>query len=252
VSAVLILAKPMSTECFSNYRPLIGQIFFGVRSSLSTSAFGSFMTLFTSALNLYPWLDRAYKYLKEFATIHVCPLSESDQCLYDTAFHRFRELMGDFQSLHRLKYAQYIVRIESGLKNNPRGFFMYADMKRNASGYPSSMFLGSNCAWDSHNIADLFAGFFQCVYVQEDWIPDSDGHKMPSIEVSEDEVECAFLSLDVNKGPGPDGITPAILKRLASVVKVLLTFVFNLSLSAGVFDWKESIIYCYSFIQERR
>jgi hypothetical protein len=77
-------------------------------------------------------------------------------------------------------------------------------------------------------------------------IPDSDrsttdnGHKMSAI----DEVECAFLGLDVNKGPGPDGITPAILKRLASVVIVLLTFVFNLSLSAGVFPtiWKESFV----------
>jgi hypothetical protein len=67
---------------------------------------------------------------------------------------------------------------------------------------------------------------------------------MSAIEVSENEVECAFLGLDVNKGPGPDGITPAILKRLASVVKVHLTFVFNLSLSAGVFPaiWKESFI----------
>jgi hypothetical protein len=41
----------------------------------------------------------------------------------------------------------------------------------------------------------------------DNWMPDSglptpdDGHKMPAIEVSEDEVECAFL--------GPDGITPA-------------------------------------------
>jgi hypothetical protein len=37
------------------------------------------------------------------------------------------------------------------------------------------------------------------------------------------------------QGPSPDGITPAILKQLASVVKVPLTVVFNLSLSAGVF-----------------
>jgi hypothetical protein len=62
----------------------------------------------------------------------------------------------------------------------------------------------------------------------------TDGHKMSVIEVSsEDEVECAFLGLHVNKRPGPDGITAAILKRLASVVKIPLTFVFNLSLSAG-------------------
>jgi hypothetical protein len=37
------------------------------------------------------------------------------------------------------------------------------------------------------------------------------------------------------QGPSPDGITPAILKQLASVVKVPLTVVFNLSLCAGVF-----------------
>jgi hypothetical protein len=38
--------------------------------------------------------------------------------------------------------------------------------------------------------------------------------------------------------------TPAILKRLASVIKVPLTFVFNLSLSASVFPaiWKESFV----------
>jgi hypothetical protein len=125
------------------------------------------------------------------------------------------------------------VRIEGGLKNNPRGFFKYADMKRNASGYPFFMFLGSDCARDSQRIANLFAGFFQSVYVRDDWIPDGDlptpgdDHKMSAIEVSEDEVECAFLGLDVNKGPGPDGITPAILKRLASVVKVPLTFVLT-------------------------
>jgi hypothetical protein len=52
------------------------------------------------------------------------------------------------------------VRIEVCLKNNPREFFKYADMKRNASGYPSSMFLGSDCARDSQSIANLLAGFF--------------------------------------------------------------------------------------------
>jgi hypothetical protein len=70
------------------------------------------------------------------------------------------------------------------VKDNPRGLFKYADMKRNASGYPSSMFLGSDCARDSQSIANLFAGFFQSVYVRDDWIPDNDlptpgdGHKM--------------------------------------------------------------------------
>jgi hypothetical protein len=94
-------------------------------------------------------------------------------------------------------------------------------MKRNASSYPASMFLGSDCARNSQSIANLFAGFFQSVYVRDDWIPDDDqptpgaGHKMSAIEVSKDEVDCAFLGLNVNKGPGSGRITPAILKRLA-------------------------------------
>jgi hypothetical protein len=46
---------------------------------------------------------KAHKYLKEFETVHIRPISESDQCLYD------------FKSLHLLKYAQYIVRIETCL-----------------------------------------------------------------------------------------------------------------------------------------
>jgi hypothetical protein len=50
---------------------------------------------------------------------------------------------------------------------------------------------------------------------------------MSAIEVSGDEVECAFLDLDVNKGPGPDEITPAILKRLTLIVKDPLTLIFN-------------------------
>jgi hypothetical protein len=37
------------------------------------------------------------------------------------------------------------------LKNNFRGFFKYADMKRNASGYPSSMVYGGDCARDSQH-----------------------------------------------------------------------------------------------------
>jgi hypothetical protein len=94
--------------------------------------------------------------------------------------------------------------------------------------------------------------------VRDDWIPDSDlptfydGHKMSAMEVSEHQVECAFLGLDVNRGPGPNGIAPAILKRLASVVKVPLTFVFILSLNAGCFSWHLEGVFCCSFIQELR
>jgi hypothetical protein len=48
-----------------------------------------------------------------------------------------------------------------------------------------------------------------------------------------------FSGLGNQQRPGPNGITSAILKRL-----VPLTFVFNLSLSAGAFPaiWKQSLV----------
>jgi hypothetical protein len=60
------------------------------------------------------------------------------------------------------------------------------------------MFLGNECAQDSQSIANLSVGFFQSVYMRDDWIPDSDlptpddSHKMSTIEISDDEFECAF------------------------------------------------------------
>jgi hypothetical protein len=35
------------------------------------------------------------------------------------------------------------------------------------------LFVGNDCARDSQSIANLFAGFFQSLYVRDDWIPDS-------------------------------------------------------------------------------
>jgi hypothetical protein len=71
--------------------------------------------------------------------------------------------------MHRLKYAQYVERVEVGLKSNPRCFFTFANLKRNSSGNPSAMFLGGTCARNAQEIAD-----FEVVYVsdnsQEDFV----------------------------------------------------------------------------------
>jgi Reverse transcriptase (RNA-dependent DNA polymerase) len=64
------------------------------------------------------------------------------------------------------------------------------------------------------------------------------------LQFAEIAVHEAIMDLDEQKGPGPDGITSSILKKLVTVVQVPLTFLFNLSLSSGVFSaiWKESFI----------
>jgi hypothetical protein len=98
----------------------------------------------------------------------------------------------------------------------------------------------------------LFADFFQSVYVKDDdpiisYTPDCAGNlqKVSLILFAENAVFEAIMDFDEQKGSEPEGITPSILKKLVSVVQAPLAFLFNLSLSSGVFSvvWKESFIF---------
>lgn len=53
-----------------------------------------------------------------------------------------------------------------------------------------------------------------------------------------------LLNIDVDKGPGPDDIPPSLMKNCASTLCQPLLYIFNLSLSVGVFPqfWKISHI----------
>jgi hypothetical protein len=50
--------------------------------------------------------------------------------------------------------------------------------------------------------------------------------------------------LDTQRGPGPDGISPLILKKIRLVVTQPLAILFNLSLLSEVFPcvWKKSYV----------
>jgi hypothetical protein len=56
-------------------------------------------------------------------------MTELQQCEYDAASQRFFVLRGAFKGMHRLKYAQYIERVEAGLKSNTCCFFNFANLK---------------------------------------------------------------------------------------------------------------------------
>jgi hypothetical protein len=95
---------------------------------------------------------------------------------YDAASQRFLDLKGAFKGMHRLKYAQYIERVETGRKSNPCYFFKLVNLKQNSSVYPSAMLLGGACVRNAQEIADLFGEYFLGAYVrdssQEDFVMD--------------------------------------------------------------------------------
>jgi hypothetical protein len=148
-----------------------------------------------------------------------------------------------------LKYAQYIERIEAGLTSNPRCFFKFVNLKQNSSGYLSAMFLGATCARNAQEIANLFGEYFQDVYMmddlQDDFVVDDGVEDSSTVLLSQLEevtMEQGILALDTQKGPGPDLISPLILKKIGLVVKRPFAVLFNLWLLSGVFPcvWEQS------------
>jgi hypothetical protein len=80
--------------------------------------------------------------------------------------------------------------LKTVLKNDMRSFFKFE--KRNSSGYPSSMFFESQSARGPEEAVNLFAEFFQDVYVSEaeptlnSW-PDEehDSHKVSLVQLTQ-------------------------------------------------------------------
>jgi hypothetical protein len=58
-------------------------------------------------------------------------------------------------------------------------------------------------------------------------------HPLDNFDISEQEVLGQLLTLNLNKPPGPDGISPKILKNIASWLYKSLLKLFDISLSSG-------------------
>jgi hypothetical protein len=72
-------------------------------------------------------------------------------------------------------------------------------------------------------LCGLFAEFIQRAYTEDVWVPSDPGpeHMLDdppfgALQFYSDEHESVLQDLDVNKGFGPDGIPPIILKNCAS------------------------------------
>jgi hypothetical protein len=63
----------------------------------------------------------------------------------------------------------------------------------------------------------------------------SDEPPFGSLQFTVLEVLNALLDLDTNKGPGPDGVPPFILKSCASAFALPLCRLFNRSLASCIF-----------------
>jgi hypothetical protein len=81
----------------------------------------------------------------------------------------------------------------------------------------------------------------QRTYTDNVWVPSNSGPEhvpddppFDALQFTSDEVESVLQDMDVNKGSGPDGIPPIILKNSAFAKP--LSLLFNRSMATSVFS----------------
>jgi hypothetical protein len=129
---------------------------------------------------------------------------------------------------------------ESRRRSRSKDLFWIRDLKKKRVGYPSVMHFEGHLASGLEKICDLFAEFIQRTYTDDVWVPSDLGPEhMPD---NSPFGTFQFTSdLDVNKGFGPHGIPPIILKNCVSAFAKLL---FNRCMATKVFPerWKVSFV----------
>ena len=113
-------------------------------------------------------------------------------------------------------YQQYCKRLECNINNDVKVFWNFVNRNARSSTIPTEIKYGNDSANSDEHIANLFAGYFESVYktsvasypsaVQCGFVD------VNSISIKIREVLDKINSLNINKGPGEDGI-PSVFMR---------------------------------------
>lgn len=149
-------------------------------------------------------------------------------------------------------FHNYIRRMEQTAKQDPSSFWSFIRSRKQSNRIPAEMTFKDSSANSPHELANLFADFFEEVHstTSPTFSPDSVRNcpiynlNCPPLVVSQNDVLLALEKLDVSKGPGTDNIPPLFLRECADSLLTPLTIIFNKSLSESTFPeaWKSASI----------
>jgi hypothetical protein len=164
---------------------------------------------------------------------------------------RYRRLQLEARFLIRDSNRQYMEDVVSeNHKGNPKKFWAYVKSKRqDSSGVPPLKDKDGFVRSDSLTKAEILNAQFQSVYTRESMshLPDMGSKQQPDMDriiVNRRGVQNLLEKLNPHKAPGPDGVSPFILRAAAEEIAPILTDIYQKSLDTGVvpIDWKEAVI----------
>lgn len=150
---------------------------------------------------------------------------------YEAAEKSFSELNDRLFDIHNR-------RTQENIKSNPKEFWKYVKMDGGYDKYPNEMHWDDRVAKSDSEIVNLFADYFESLYVPDDETWDFDDIYAPvdgaeDIQVSLFDIEAAIHSLDWNSGAGPDELKPSVIKMCASTVAWPIWLLYQKSYDVG-------------------
>lgn len=158
------------------------------------------------------------------------------------------------QNLVKTLYNDYMEKLESEIKENPKLFWTHVKAKRGGSSvYPLSMTDGQTTTSNGSDICGLFGKYFASVYTSENSTgPKTDSSLLDTIatnsqclitpELDSDILLKKLQCVNIRKGAGPDGIPPLFISACASALATPLLKIYKVSLATGIFpsEWKKA------------
>jgi hypothetical protein len=195
--------------------------------------------------NHVPLRRRRHKYCCHWMTPQLARLRNQR----NRSFKRYQRT-GSNADLNASLYKEYEHQQALLVYSDPKQFWKVINKRRGVDGVPRRMQLEDKLGENLSQTAELFADFFQSVFVVDD---DVDNIVLPSgpspatlcdLRLCEDVVLQGLNQLNVNKGAGPDQLPNRFLKSLATGLAHPLCHLFNASLESGEFPaiWKSAFL----------
>ena len=167
----------------------------------------------------------------------------------------FKRSSDAYRQLNAGLYKSYVMRVQTDLRRNPKGFWNFVNSKRKCSEIPLNVYLDEIESTTTEQSCELFAKFFVSVF-SENMASDSEAESasadvpadlvdLSTFEITPDMILAATKKLKRSCCPGPDGIPALVFARCATAIVEPLCLIFNKSFEQAKFPaiWKQSFMF---------
>lgn len=197
------------------------------------------------------WYDKKIIKLKNSRNKMYNKLCRERLLNVDADDNEFIKARDEFDSYHKQIYGKYVRELADKSKQNSGEFWKHVNGKRKFNSIPSKIVFEDIEATNTREKANLFAKFFSSVYVNhpldnelDDFINKRNDKNCFKYHITTDAVYNALTTLDLNKGMGPDLVSPIFLKQCADFMVEPLHMIYSKSVEENYFptSWKTGYI----------